>query len=340
MAITHGGNLLAIAEQYNSCESEWIDLSTGVSPFIYPIGDVPESCWNRLPEHQDGLEAEAMRYYRASEAPIALAGSQAAIMTIPTIITKQLGRCGVITLPAVGYKEHQHAWQGFSENGESWVIDFYQDYPTEQQIARADVVLIINPNNPTGVMKDRETLVSLQKEMRNKSGFLIVDEAFADAGDDVSLLEPNIELANTVILRSVGKFFGLAGARVGFLFSEHQIKALMEEKLGPWTVSGPSRWVVKQALSDRLWQQKTRLKIKESSRQLNQLLKRYLISEQSGTDLFTTVYLHNAESIYRRLCQQKVLTRLCDEKNAIRFGLPATPQQWLHLENALKALQK
>ncbi len=47
---------------------------------------------------------------------------------------------------------------------------------------------------------------------------------------------------NVFVLRSVGKFFGLAGARVGFLFGEQGLLDSIANKLGPWTIPGPSRW--------------------------------------------------------------------------------------------------
>ncbi len=339
MAVAHGGNLLAVAQQYQTNPIDWIDLSTGVSPFTYPLGSPPASCWNQLPQDQDGLESTATQYYGTNCEPVVVAGSQAAIMSLPSVITQKLGRCGIIALPEVGYKEHQHAWQAFQSAGESWTIEFYKDFPSDEQIDKSDVVLIINPNNPTGCFSSKLKLLELLKSMESKQGMLIVDEAFADCTQDVSLLSQNTDWSNLVVLRSVGKFFGLAGARAGFLFADGVVKNLVKEKIGPWTVSGPTRWAVKQALSDKQWHTETRSRLREQSLRLVQLLEKYLSVDLSGTHLFTTVYLPDADKCHHMLCKEKVLTRLCDESDALRFGLPASENAWCQLESALVRVQ-
>ncbi|MDG3085161.1 threonine-phosphate decarboxylase CobD [Vibrio hannami] len=340
MTIKHGGNLIEIAARYGTEPTEWLDLSTGVSPFTYPVGDIPTSVWNRLPETNDGLEPAAKVYYDAAFEPIAVSGSQAAIMALPGGITLELGRCGTIALPRVGYKEHQHAWSSFEQDGNEWEIEFYDDFPTAQQIETCDVILIINPNNPSGKFTEQEQLHKVLSNKEQKGGYLIVDEAFADCTPEISMLNPYKHSDNLIVLRSVGKFFGLAGARVGFVFAKSVIKSLLEETLGPWTVTGPARWVMKNALQDMKWQEATAKRIADDSERLNQLLDSKLDCKRAGTQLFTTVYMPDAQACHELLCRQQVLTRLCDEKNAIRFGLPETEAQWQQLECALNSLHK
>jgi len=340
MAMRHGGNLLQMAAHYKSDVQDWVDLSTGVSPFVYPIGMIPECVWNQLPQADDGLELAAKHYYQASAKPIAVAGSQAAIMALPGLLNKQLGRCGTVALPRVGYKEHEHAWRHFCQNNQQWSIVFYDDLPTDEQIIQCDVVLVVNPNNPNGNVYSRERLLTLHSELLAHKGTLIVDEAFVDMTPNNSVLSASVQLANLIVLRSVGKFFGLAGARVGFVFAEPIILNLLEEEIGPWGVSGPSRWAVKQALSDHQWQHNNRKRIKSASDRLDRLLTCYLPLKTVGTALFKTVYIENAPVFHELLCQAQILTRLCDEKNAIRFGLPGNETQWQKLEAALHKLQK
>jgi len=340
MAMTHGGNLLQMAARDQSDIRDWIDLSTGVSPFTYPVSNIPESVWNQLPQSEDGLESAAKHYYQATSDPVAVAGSQAAIMALPSLLCNMLGRCGTIALPRVGYKEHEHAWRSFHYYDQQWSIIFYDDLPSGDQIAQSDVVLVINPNNPNGNIYSRERLLSLHTELAAHNGTLIVDEAFVDMTPANSLLSQSKSLENLIVLRSVGKFFGLAGARVGFVFAAQKTIHLLKEYIGPWGVSGPSRWVLKQALSDSQWQQSNRKRIKRASTRLEELLKVYLPFKTVGTDLFKTVYIDNAAWFYQWLCNEHILTRLCDEKDAIRFGLPANEAQWQKLELALCKLQK
>lgn len=340
MAVHHGGNLIQIAKKYNSDVADWVDLSTGVSPNSYPVGNIPQQAWQRLPESDDGLESAAQSYYQAPVTPIAVSGSQAAIMALPAILARSMGRCGVVALPSVGYKEHEHAWRSYSENGQRWSITFYQHQPSEKQIAESDALVIINPNNPTGFCASFDDLHQIRAKLAERGATLILDEAFIDTTPEQSLLAPSTEMEGLVVLRSVGKFFGLAGARVGFLFSYPKLAELLKEHLGPWTVNGPSRWLVKQALQDTAWQQQARKEIIQSGSRLKELLKEYLDYPISGAYLFATVQLPDAEQIHHLLCQRKVLTRLCDEKNAIRFGIPKDASQWQVLQQALTEIKQ
>jgi len=335
MTVKHGGNLLSVAKEYQSEPAHWLDLSTGVSPFAYPLGTPPVSCWNALPQENDGLERQAKKYYDSSCEPLAVAGSQAAIMALPETVTKLLGRCGTIILPGVGYKEHQHAWDSFQLNGQKWKLEFFTDFPSQQQLDTTDVVLLINPNNPTGSYTHPQKLTALVQQMERRGGYLIVDEAFADATPEYSLLQSDSHSDSLIVLRSVGKFFGLAGARVGFIFANNSVLESVRDSIGPWTVSGPARWAVKQALSDREWQQQNRARLNKHAQRLKTLLSKYLSQQCRGTELFTTVFIPNAEQVHQQLCSQMIYTRLCDEKNAIRFGLPVSDTEWTRLEIAL-----
>lgn len=346
--IHHGGKLLNAIAQYGGNQETWVDLSTGVSPFTYPVPAIPAQVWNRLPQEHDGLEAVAQRYYGASIQPLAIAGSQAAIMLLPATLTDALGRCGRVCLPAVGYKEHQHAWQSFQAYGQRWSVEFYHQFPTPEQIAASDVVVVINPNNPTGDVCSARQLQQLQASLSQRGGYLVVDEAFMDCMPQHSLLSQAEHTDSLIVLRSIGKFFGLAGARAGFVFCCSSIMQGLKEQLGPWTVTGPTRWVVTQALQDTDWQQQTRSRICESMRRLCSLLRQYFDAPLASTDLFVTLPTRNlptcnlptrnAPWLHQQLCQQQVFTRLCDEGDAIRFGLPHTEQEWVQLQQALSVI--
>ena len=341
--LTHGGKLIHFAKQYQIAESDWLDLSTGVSSFTYPCPTVDINAWNRLPENEDGLELAAEKYYGCAQL-LAIAGSQTGIMCLPEIITHlrsvsdQKHKQGVALLPAIGYQEHQHAWREKSAN---WQRRFYQDLPSSSDLEQADVLVVINPNNPTGKLIDCALLVKWQAKLAQRGAYLLVDEAFIDCRPEQSLLSyyHNDLPDNVIVLRSVGKFFGLAGARVGFLFATQAIREQAANKLGPWTISGPSRQIVKNALNDHAWQVVMREQLQASSQQLRRLLTQFFAETMiTGTDLFQRVSLstNNAKILHQQLCEQGILTRLCDELDAIRFGLPKNSEEFERLEQALQ----
>ncbi|WP_432452393.1 MULTISPECIES: threonine-phosphate decarboxylase CobD [unclassified Agarivorans] len=335
VAPQHGGNLREQVARYGGALTDWLDLSTGVSPFAYPVGSLPAEVWQHLPQIDDGLEQAALRYYNAPFKPLAVAGSQAAIMALPSIILARL-ECSkaVVALPRVGYKEHQHAWQ---QCGGCELL-FYDDFPSPQLVARSDVLVVIHPNNPSGERYSVQQLLELRQHLAARGGYLLVDEAFMDCTPQCSLLHPELDLSHLVVLRSVGKFFGLAGARVGFVFAELAMQVALAHRLGPWTVAGPCRWVVQQALLDKPWQQQTKRALGVASQRLNQLLAKYLNCRLAGSQLFTSAYLVQASDWHRQLCEAQIYTRLCDEGDALRFGLPASEADWTKLTKALQQL--
>lgn len=335
----HGGRLRQAAQQYQIPLSEWLDLSTGVSPYSYPIPVIPDAVWNRLPEEEDGLHQAASNYYQHTNL-LPVAGSQAAIQVLPKVLSQSLTIQRVL-LPEVGYKEHQHAWQVLQQDATHPIeFDVYQHQPSESQLTSADVLVVINPNNPAATLHSGKTLLSWRAQMRDDA-ILIIDEAFIDVTPHESVLPllPTPIPANTVILRSVGKFFGLAGARVGFCFASPKHLALMTQVLGPWTLSGPSRYVVQHALSNTQWHSHTRTALLDQSQRMHTLLNRYFTKVMPQV-LFQRVELCDAAYWHQALAQQGVFTRLCDEKDALRFGLPHQESDWQKLESALQHIKE
>jgi cobalamin biosynthesis protein CobC len=328
----HGGRLREAARRFGRPLEDWIDLSTGINPNGWPVPAVPPSVWARLPEDDDGLEIAAERYYAASGA-LPLAGSQAAIQLLPTL--RPPGRVGI---PEVGYREHAHAWHRAGHR----VISLPDGDPGDRlddgsEHERLDVLVVINPNNPTGRRWPVATLLDWHARLAARGGWLVVDEAFMDATPDESVL-PYLGRPGLVVLRSLGKFFGLAGARVGFLFAEPELRERAAQALGPWTLSGPSRWIARSALEDREWQSAMRAALPSVSERLAELLSRRGLTPTGGTALFQWVRTPQAERFHEQLCEQGILTRLFAQPASLRFGLPGCEAEWERLERALASL--
>ena len=325
--LTHGGKLRNAARRYGIPLNQWLDLSTGVNPRCYPVPSIPTEAWNRLPEDDDGLIDVAREYFKTSSL-LPVAGSQAAIQALPIIRRQLHPHSRVAVLPVVGYQEHRHAWQK-----QGFTILTYDKEPDAQQLAIADVVVIINPNNPTGHFTDTSALMDYQTLLSERDSWLIVDEAFMDATPELSI-SPKSPLNNLIILRSIGKFFGLAGIRAGFVLAEPAILKALQEHLGPWCLSTPAREVCKAALADKEWQESNRNFLERSGSYLSRLLSKHFAHVKS-THLFSTVFTEGACAIHEELCQRGIFTRLLDEKNGIRFGLIEREEQKIRLEKAL-----
>ena len=322
--LEHGGNLSLAAKQFGIPLESWLDLSTGINPNGYPVPEIPPAIWQRLPMDEDSLIEAACAYFGCHSA-LPTAGSQAAIQILP-----RLRPPGKVAMPDLMYKEHAYAWQCCGHQ-----ISTFTDLD-DDIVNSADVVLLCNPNNPTANRFSVADLLYLHHRLQQRGSWLVVDEAFMDATPENSIAQ-HAHSEGLFVLRSLGKFFGLAGARVGFLLANTQWLNKAQEMLGPWSLSGPSRFVATQALSDFTWQKNTRLQLSASSLRLAALLSEYGLTPQSGTALFQYVPITDAQLRQQQFAKQGIWVRYFPEASALRFGLP-TENGWSKLESALKSL--
>jgi len=321
--LEHGGRLRAVAARYDRPLAQWLDLSTGINPWGWPAPPIPAGQWLRLPEEGDGLEAAAQAYYGV-DALLPVAGSQAAIQMLPRL--RAPSTVGVLS---PSYSEHYQAWKGAGHEVLSLSADAIAG-----SLARLDVLVICRPNNPDGLLLEADLLLTWRQQLAARGGWLVVDEAFVDAQPELSLA-PHSGEEGLILLRSLGKFFGLAGARVGFVLARPHLLEVLAERLGPWTISGPSRQVARGALSDIQWQARMRPQLQQASERLARLLTRHGLAPVGGTPLFQLVAVPQAERLYERLASQGVLVRLFRELSCLRFGLPGDASQWRRLARVL-----
>lgn len=328
--LEHGGRLREAAARYRIPLPDWLDLSTGINPDGWPVPEVPGTAWARLPEEEDGLEEAAARCYGAS-ALLPVAGSQAAIQSLPEL--RVPGRVGV---PRVGYQEHARAWRRAGHT----LVHLDDGDPGDGPGAGADgldVLLVINPNNPTGRVWPVSRLLDWHARLAARGGWLVVDEAFMDTTPQHSLA-PYTDRPGLIVLRSLGKFFGLAGVRVGFVLGTSDLREALRSRLGPWTLSGPARHVARLALTDSPWQEATRASLRLASVRLAALLSDYGLAPTGGTDLFQWICTAEAPAIQDRLARQGIWVRRFDAPPSLRFGLPGAEAGWARLESGLRSL--
>jgi cobalamin biosynthetic protein CobC len=319
---THGGHLQSACVQYGGTPSDWLDLSTGIAPWSYPLPAVPESVWQRLPELSDGLEAIASRYYAVDEAELlAISGSQWAIEQIPLLYPAGL-RVGMLNH---GYFEHAFAWQAAGH--------FLRLFATMEALllnaSSLDAVVLISPHNPLGFLVSEQEARQLKKDLN--LGVMVIDLAFADANPI-----PDFKIEkDTWLLRSVGKFFGLAGIRLGFVLSTSQQIEMLKQQQSPWAVNHLARWAGKFALADSQWQKLQSQRLQEQSQRLRALLENYNLGVMASSDYFITITHPQAEAIIQSALTHHILLRHFPAFNGIRFGLPKTEGDWLRLEKWL-----
>jgi len=311
--IEHGGNLQAASARYGIAVQDWLDLSTGINPNGYPVPPIPPAAWHDLPYMADALVQTARAAY-AVPATFTLtptAGSQPVIMALPRLLPDY-----PVLLPQWGYADHRHAWQASGRR-----CQFYPSLSAAEQTATIEAALadnpqqhlvLIQPNNPTGVLLPAEQLRRWAAQLGHGAR-LIVDETFIDATPEQSVCPTQLHPA-MIVLRSVGKFFGLAGMRLGCVLAESNWSQLLQAELGPWSVSGPAQVVGQQALADVAWQTHMRAELKQSQQLHAQWLAPLASLAQRPSQhlpLFSTFWL--PATVAQRFCdvagQQGLLLR-------------------------------
>lgn len=323
-AVWHGGDLDEARKLFPGAPEPWIDLSTGINPVAYPVPALPDTVLHRLPSRAEvaALEEIAARAYGVADPAMVVAapGTQALINWLPRL--RPPGRVAIL---APTYAEHAQAWQ----TGGHEVVD------TARLDEPADVVVVVNPNNPDGRVLSRPDLRAAAERLERNGGWLVVDEAFVD-------LEPVRSLAadlppTAIALRSFGKAYGLAGLRLGFAVAHLPIAAALRTALGPWAVSGPAIAIGARALADDGWRHAAAMGRAADARRLDGLLAPVgrVIGE---TCLFRLLETANAPALFDELGHCGIwVRRFQGAPHRLRFGLPGDDAAFQRLDGAVRS---
>jgi cobalamin biosynthesis protein CobC len=327
--LLHGGDVSAARRRFPGAPEPFIDLSTGINPNPYPIPKLPPDRFARLPDAEaiEALKAAAARYYGApSTAHVVPApGSQILLPLVAGLAPR--GKAAIVT---PGYNEYARAASLAGHDVVS-IRDIAQG-------ADATLVMVGNPNNPDGRLFTRTDLLALAASLRSRNGILVVDEAFMDVGPSDGSLASEVGCGNVVVVRSFGKFFGLAGLRLGFAIAAPTLVARLRAMLGPWAVSGPAIAVGAKALADTVWIEQTRHRLEDACQRLDGLFFDLDIIVIGRTPLFRLVQTPAANPLFRHLGEAGIGVRtFLEETNWLRFGLPADRGQWKRVEDALRS---
>jgi len=322
----HGGDLLAASQRYAVAVDDWLDLSTGMNPEAYPFQGLSAAAFCQLPYLSPEFYAAAKQYYSVDRL-LAVSGSQAVIQALPHILQLK-----PLLIPAVGYQEYAKHWRKTGGVTHSYTSFNAADSRIEIELALSENpdqhLLIINPNNPTGLQFTRDELLHYSSLLAT-GAYLIVDEAFADLSPENSILQQVLP-DNVIVLRSFGKFFGLAGVRLGFVMANERILQALNARLGLWQINGPAQELSIKAFNNIAWQKKARLNIAENAIHCQSLFASLMqtvgLIKGIHCGLFSSYLLkrQTAYQIFEYFAQSGILFRVIevDEQVAIlRIGI-------------------
>ncbi len=327
--LMHGGGLAAARRLFTDAPEPFIDLSTGINPYSYPLPQLAPDLFTKLPDPQAlaTLASIAAQSYGApSPAHVVPApGTQILLPLVAALIDP--ARAAVV---APTYGEHARA-AALAGHRVAEVADL--------AAARdATLVIVTNPNNPDGRLFDWGELVAFAKGLARRGGLLVVDEAFMDAGPPGASLAGEVGKNPIVVLRSFGKFFGLAGIRLGFALAASPLAARLSAELGPWAVSGPALAIGAAALADGVWIEKTRHVLITAADRLKAILLSAGLEIVGGTALFQLARTPAASDLFHRLGRAGILVRnFAEHPSWLRFGLPGNEAAWARLRMAMAA---
>jgi cobalamin biosynthesis protein CobC len=327
VALLHGGDLTAARRLFPDAPEPFIDLSTGINPHSYPLPQLSSRVFARLPEPAAlaRLVAAAATAYGvpSPDHVVAAPGTQILLPMVAGLVPP--GRAVVL---GPTYAEHARvaALVGHSAKEVSEI----------DHLKGADLAIVVNPNNPDGRIVSRGVLLALAEEQKRHGGLLVVDEAFMDVAPADTSLGGHVARGNVVVLRSFGKFFGLAGLRLGFALAAPDVTAWLNASLGPWAVAGPAIAIGEAALANASWAATTRESLRQDARRLDELLTNAGVEIVGGTSLFRLVRTPAASGLFHHLGRAGILVRRFVEQPAwLRFGLPGNEDAWLRLRAAL-----
>ena len=320
--IVHGGRLDEAVAKFGGKRSEWLDLSTGINPNSYPLPEIPAQAWSKLPDsriEETMLEA-ARRYYGVDDRLkiVPAPGTQALIQVLPRVLHAK-----EVTVISPTYGEHAHVWRTAGANV-SEVGEFNNLEPS------SELCVLVNPNNPDGRVHTVSEIVRISAELE----CMIVDEAFCDNDHAHSIVldQPR----NVIVLKSFGKFFGLAGLRLGFAICEKKYAEEIREALGPWSVSGPAMEIAAQAFRDEDWIKRTREYLGRASDRLSLLAEEYGFRIEGAAGLFVYVSHREGKEIFEWLANDKILVRPFPERpECLRIGLHKNEEELERLASSL-----
>lgn len=318
----HGGNLDVAMRAHGGARADWVDLSTGINPVPYPIPAIPARSWTALPgtDEMARLQQAAARAYGTEAQIVPLAGAQAAIQAYP-----RLSAPGTARVLSPTYNEHAASLRAAGWNTAA--------VGTPAELSGADLAVVVNPNNPDGRRLEPHALRALARNV----GLLVVDESFVDPEPELSLApQVHAETEAILVLRSFGKFYGLAGVRLGFAIAEEALARRLAEFAGPWPVSGPAIAIACAALADTGWQRSTTERLARDADRLDALADAAGWRIVGGTPLFRTYDTGDAAAAQECLACHRIWSRIFPYSESwIRLGLPGNEDSWARLESAL-----
>ncbi len=317
----HGGNLLSAAQQSGCQVGELLDFSANINPLGFPewlrplISSQIEMIYH-YPEPGAATLVQAIA--KANELPaekiIAANGASELLNLLPAVLD-----CRRAVIPVPSYVDYQQSAElagldvvplPLSEDTE-FAIDFVQ---LDAVLEAGDLVIIGQPNNPTGQITAPESLLELIS--RHTDVWFVLDESFIDFCQQSYLSLRHNMPKNLIIVQSMTKSWAIPGLRLGYAIANADIIEELKPLLSPWTVNSLAQAVGIRAMEDSDFLVQTRTEVARLRQQLMQCLSAIAgLKVFPGEANFLLIKLEKAgltgESLSRQMLKQGIMIRRC-----------------------------
>jgi threonine-phosphate decarboxylase len=254
----HGGQLRQIAERFGVPVSELLDFSANINPEGPP--EAVHSCLRaslnnaatltQYPDLSERELRESLAHYAGVRAEN-VAVSNGFVPLLETALRTLSIRSCVVPVPAfVEYRRtlERLGVEVIPRNLTSGSTFSYSD--ADLLDGAHDAILLANPQNPSGVLCSRDTLLRIVSEAAGQKMYVLLDEAFIDYCSDGSLAREVEQLPNLIVFRSVTKFFGIAGMRVAYVLANATTSKELQESTAPWSITTLASLAARVAVQD------------------------------------------------------------------------------------------
>ncbi len=346
----HGGKIFAAARELNVDISEIIDFSANINPFVTTekLESWAKNAWRKIPHYPDvdyTSEREFFSaYHNVKPEQIVLGNGAASLISL--IVRAIKPKTALITAPA--FAEYSRALVQQKAAIESVAVrhDLSLDLDLFfQKAVDKEIAFLTTPNNPTGKLLDKKELIGhLQRAQDGSKTIFVLDEAFVDftdEGEANSLTSELDDLSNLIVLRSLTKFYGIAGLRLGYMLtSNSEILNTVKSLQTIWNVNIMATEIAMAAMKDKEFYQRSRASIIELKQNFRtELLNIGIESYSSQANYF--LIQTNSQKMYSELYKMGILIRNCDnfdglDGNYYRLAVKSKEQN----QRLLSALKK
>ena len=327
----HGGNPWALLEPSAADPSGILDFSVDVNPMGPPPSlerllaeAAPRAAWYPEPTYREFREAAGRA--EGVDPESVLPGNGTADLIHLLSRWKAGGRTGVF-VPT--FTEYERAAAADAGSVTPWVAAEADGFaPRIQEETDAELVFLCNPNNPTGVLLEKERLLGFVEQVERRGGTVVVDEAymeFVEDGRRYSLAPMAERSRGLVVLRSLTKCFAIPGLRVGYGVGPAAIVRRLREIQPPWALNGPAAFVAARLLAQESLSPSVRRLLGEWRSALTGELERlpWLKVFPSSANFLLCRLLDpglSARALAERLAERGILIRVCDDFTGLEPG--------------------